>query len=168
MDIAQALELVWRASERSSQALVAEDMGVSASALTRWKQGDTPRGALRRKLIEWAERQPKAPPLPAIISSVALRQAENVTAISQIVTHMKLVQQMLLDAAAREGQNIEALSPYVVHEIRGVALGIDEATARAAIEKKRAELAANPDDAEAPVAKSKGRPNRPPPHRKAQ
>lgn len=56
MDTARALELVWMEAERSSQAVVAAEIEVSPSALTRWKQGETPKGERRRKLLTWAEK----------------------------------------------------------------------------------------------------------------
>jgi transcriptional regulator with XRE-family HTH domain len=55
MDVVTALALVKREASRSSQARVAERIGVPRDALTRWKAGGSPTGRSKEKLLAWAQ-----------------------------------------------------------------------------------------------------------------
>jgi transcriptional regulator with XRE-family HTH domain len=63
MDVAAALALLHREADRSSQAAVARVIGVSKATVTGWKQGATPQGDQRAKLLAWAEGIPDPPPV---------------------------------------------------------------------------------------------------------
>ncbi len=58
MDVVTALALVWEESSRSSQARVADRIGVPADALSRWKVGARPVGKYKERLLAWAESLP--------------------------------------------------------------------------------------------------------------
>lgn len=59
---------MWQESGRSSQALVAEAIGVRPSVLSGWKAGASPRGATLAKLLLWAEAVARRSTPPASIS----------------------------------------------------------------------------------------------------
>lgn len=58
MDIDRAFHILWQETLRSSQARVADEIGVSPSVLSSWKKGSKPEGENREKLFVWAEQRP--------------------------------------------------------------------------------------------------------------
>jgi hypothetical protein len=69
MDVVTALALVWEESARSSQARVAERIGVPADALSRWKVGARPVGKYKEQLLSWAESLPDRAARPVDLPS---------------------------------------------------------------------------------------------------
>ena len=114
MDVDQALQLVWKAAARSSQAVVAAEIGVSPSALTHWKGGTVPDGVRRDRLIAWAEQQVigAIPPADEVLKRAAELTAYNLTRLQEIRGYAKFVYDQLLMLAGKQGEIVAALEPY--------------------------------------------------------
>lgn len=106
MDIVTALALVWEESTRSSQARVADRIGVPADALSRWKVGARPVGKYKERLLAWAESLPERavrpvdPPAPA--PSLASEAQALLDPVAQLVAEGQAEQAAwVLEFAAR-------------------------------------------------------------------
>ena len=121
MDVQDALELVWQEAKRSSQNRVADRIGVQRSALSRWKQGESPQGELREKLLAWAESLPSRPAMPAEEESIALameRTGANLVRLAEIRGYARSVLSMMRAVAEEQQRVVDALEPYAAAEGR--------------------------------------------------
>ena len=121
MDVQDALDLVWQEAKRSSQNRVADRMGVQRSALSRWKQGESPQGELREKLLAWAESLPPRPAMPAEEESIALameRTGANLVRLAEIRGYARSVLSMMRAVAEEQQRVVDALEPYAAAEGR--------------------------------------------------
>lgn len=109
MDVVTALALVWEESARSSQARVAERIGVPADALSRWKVGARPVGKYKERLLAWAESLPAgaehkapAPAAPSPTRSLASEAQALLDPVAQLVAEGQAEQAAwVLEFAAR-------------------------------------------------------------------
>lgn len=121
MDVQDALELVWQEAKRSSQNRVADRIGVQRSALSRWKQGESPQGELREKLLAWAESLPSRPAMPAEEETIALameRTGANLVRLAEIRGYARSVLSMMRAVAEEQQRVVDALEPYAAAEGR--------------------------------------------------
>ncbi len=114
MNVAAALELLWKEVARSSQSRVAERIGVSPATVTRWKGGANPEGESREKLIAWAEASSvaSAPLTDDVLKRAAELTAYNLTRLQEIRGYAKFVYDQLLMLAGKQGEIVAALEPY--------------------------------------------------------
>ena len=121
MDVHEALARALYEAERSTQSAVADDIGVQRSALSRWKNGDKPQGALRRKLIAWAESLPPraaVAPEEAAIELAIERTGQNLVRLAEIRGYAKSVLAMLRAVADEQQRVVDSLEPYAAAEGR--------------------------------------------------
>lgn len=132
MDLSEALDLLWREAARTSQAAVAEDMGVHKSAVSRWKAGDVPKGKLKTALMEWAEKKAAAydtaRPAPLqtrdgapvgvgqIVRDAKAQTDANLVRLSEISGYAKAVLTMMQAVTDAQARVVASLEPYVVAE----------------------------------------------------
>lgn len=86
MDTQEALAILWFHADRSSQSIVAKQIGIPRDAVSRWRHGGVPRGVLREKLISWAESLPSkqdAAPTPAVAARAVLDPVAQLVAEGQ-------------------------------------------------------------------------------------
>lgn len=119
MDLETALQMVWDRSLRSSQRRVAKEMGVEASAVTRWKKGEEPQGRLRELLFAWAERHAAAPaPDPGVVPAAVIQHARRQVAethrdLSRIYGYAESIADLAEQVATKQRGLLTMLSPWV-------------------------------------------------------
>ena len=131
MTVEEALDRVWREAARSSQAMVAESIGVSPATITRWKDGNRPRGEGVAKLLAWAEALPPVQ-TPDVLTAAILATGENVERLAAIRGYAQAVLDQLLDTAKRQQVVVDSLAPWSQAEGRQMALAeqrVEEARA---------------------------------------
>lgn len=116
MTVDEALACVWREASRSSQAMVAEAIGVSPATITRWKDGHRPLGKGIAKLLSWAEALPPGPPPPDVMIAAIQRTAENLMKLGEIRGQARGVLTMLQAVTAEQQRVVDSLEPWSMAE----------------------------------------------------
>lgn len=120
--------------------MVAEAIGVSPATITRWKDGNRPRGKGVAKLLAWAEALPPAQ-TPDVLTAAILATGENVERLAAIRGYAQAVLDQLLDTAKRQKVVVDSLAPWSAAEGRQMAL----ADAAAEQARQRIELSVRQD-----------------------
>jgi transcriptional regulator with XRE-family HTH domain len=159
MDVQDALERVWQEAKRSSQGRVADRIGVQRSALSRWKQGESPQGELREKLIAWAESLPPraaVAPEEAAIELANERTGQNLVRLAEIRGYAKSVLAMLRAVADEQQRVVDSLEPYAAAEGRLLATRLTAEDRREILEAVTATEAAitQPETARRPASEA--------------
>lgn len=145
MDVSSALALVWQQADRSSQAQVAREIGVTPATITAWKSGNAPTGKTRQRLLEWAERLESAAADLDAATKALEATGRNVAKLAEIRGYAAAVLSMLRSVTAEQEKVVDSLAPYVEAEGRFLAAQVPESElAQIAESVKRSAAQATP------------------------
>lgn len=103
--------------------MVADAIGVSPATITRWKDGNRPRGVGVAKLLAWAEALPPAQS-PDVLAAAIERTGENLVRLAEIRGYAMSVLAMLRAVTDEQARVVESLEPWARAEGQALAANV--------------------------------------------